>query len=166
MKPVVLSVVGRGNVGKTTFLVNLVVELKKRGYRVATIKHYERDFETDKPGKDSYRLTEAGADVSIIAAPEKMAMVRRLKRELTLDEIIATLPEMDIILTEGYKQDKKPKIEVVRQAVTSDLIFRPPELVALVSDLALDVGVPRFALDDAAGVATFLEKQYIKHKPS
>ncbi len=166
MKPAVVSVVGRGNVGKTTFLVNLVVELKKRGYREATIKHYEHDFQTDQPGKDSWRLTAAGSDVSIIAAPEKLAMVRRLKEELTLDEIIATLPEMDIILTEGYKQDKKPKIEVVRQAVTSELIFHPPELVAVVSGMALDAGVPRFALDDAAGVATFVEHHYIKHQAS
>jgi molybdopterin-guanine dinucleotide biosynthesis protein MobB len=158
----VLSVVGRGNVGKTTFLVGLVVELKKRGYRVATIKHFERDFETDKPGKDSWRLTEAGSDVSIIAAPQKVAMVRRLQRELSLDEIVASLPEMDIVLTEGYKQDHKPKIEVVRQAVTRELIFAPPELVAVVSDMTFEVNVPQFALEDASGVATLIEQNYIK----
>ena len=160
----VVSVVGRGNVGKTTFLVKLVVELKRRGFRVATIKHYERDFETDTPGKDSWRLTAAGSDVSIIAAPHKLAMVRRLESELALDAIVASLPAVDIVLTEGYKQASKPKIEVLRQAVTRDLIFAPPELVAVVSDVTLAVLVPQFGLDDAAGVATLLEQQFIGAK--
>src|SRR5512137_535515 len=91
------SVVGRGNVGKTTFLEKLIRELKRRGYRVAVIKHYERDFEIDQPGKDSWRLSQAGSDVAVISAPQKMAMVRRLQSELLLDEVIATLPAVDIV---------------------------------------------------------------------
>ena len=155
----VVSVVGRGNVGKTTFLEKLIRELKRRGYRVAVIKHYEHDFEVDQPGKDSWRLAQAGSDVAVIAAPQKMATVRRLQSELMLDEVIATLPPVDIVLTEGYKQASKPKIEVVREAVTRDLIFAPPELIATVTDAALATSAPQFGLDDAAGVADLLERE-------
>ncbi len=156
----VISVVGRGNVGKTTFLEKLVRELKRRGYRLAVIKHYEHDFDIDQPGKDSWRLAQAGSDVAVIAAPQKMATVRRLQTELMLDEVIATLPPVDIVLTEGYKQANKPKIEVVRQAVTRGLIFAPPELIAVVADTAVDTTVPQFGLDDAPGVADLLEKKH------
>ena len=155
----VVSVVGRGNVGKTTFLEKLIRELKRRGYRVAVIKHYEHDFDIDQPGKDSWRLAQAGSDVAVIAAPQKMATVRRLQAELMLDEVIATLPPVDIVLTEGYKQANKPKIEVVRQAVTCDLLFAPPGLIAAVTDVPLATTAPQFSLDDAGGVADLLEKQ-------
>ena len=157
----VVSVVGRANVGKTTFLERLIRELKRRGYRVGTIKHYEHDFEIDQPGKDSWRLAQAGSDVSVISAPQKMALVRRLQAELLLDEVVAAMPALDIVLTEGYKQANKPKIEVIRQAVTRELLFAPPELIAVASDLPLVVAVPQFGLDDASGVADLLEKKYI-----
>jgi molybdopterin-guanine dinucleotide biosynthesis protein B len=156
----VISVVGRGNVGKTTLLEKLIRELKRRGYCIAVIKHYEHDFEIDQPGKDSWRLAQAGSDVAVIASPQKLAMVRRLQAELLLDEVIATLPPVDIVLTEGYKQASKPKIEVVRQAVTRDLLFAPPELIAVVADAAVATSAPQFDLDDAAGVADLLEKDH------
>jgi molybdopterin-guanine dinucleotide biosynthesis protein B len=156
----VISVVGRGNVGKTTFLEKLIRELKRRGYRLAVIKHYEHDFDIDQPGKDSWRLAQAGSDVAVIAAPQKIATVRRLAAELMLDEVIATLPPVDIVLTEGYKQANKPKIEVVRQAVTRELLFVPPELIAAVTDTPLDTSAPQFGLDDTAGVADLLEKKH------
>lgn len=156
----VISVVGRGNVGKTTFLEKLIRELKHRGYRLAVIKHYEREFEIDQPGKDSWRLAQAGSDVTVIAAPQKLALVRRLQSELLLDDVIATLPPVDIVLTEGYKQANKPKIEVVRQAVTRELLFAPPELIAVVTDAPLATSAPQFGLDDTAGVVDLLEKKH------
>lgn len=162
----VVSVVGRANVGKTTFLEKLIRELKRRGYRVAAIKHYEHDFEIDQPGKDSWRLTQAGSDVAVISAPKKMAMVRLLDGELQLDELVAALPEVDIVLTEGYKQASKPKIEVVRRAVTRDLLFSPPALVAVVTDTTLEVDAPQFGLDDAAGVVDLLERRGLTRSPS
>jgi molybdopterin-guanine dinucleotide biosynthesis protein B len=89
-----------------------------------------------------------------------MAMVRRLQSELLLDEVIAALPPVDIVLTEGYKQANKPKIEVVRQAVTHELLFAPPGLIAAVTDVPLATTVPQFELGDAGGVADLLEKEY------
>jgi molybdopterin-guanine dinucleotide biosynthesis protein MobB len=49
----IISIVGKSDAGKTTLIEKLVVELKRRGYRVATIKHDAHQFEIDHPGKDS-----------------------------------------------------------------------------------------------------------------
>ena len=111
----IVSVVGRSDVGKTTLLEKLIPELKRRGYRVATVKHHAHPgFEIDQPGKDTWRHAQAGSDHVIIAAPDKVASIRRVDREPTLDEITAGITDVDIILAEGYKWADYLKIEVVR----------------------------------------------------
>jgi len=157
LAPPVVSVVGRSGVGKTTFLEKLIPELKQRGYRVGTIKHDWGGFEIDQPGKDTWRHAQAGSDVVVISSPHKLAMIRRVDAELSLDEIVATLPALDIVITEGFKAEKKPKIEVVRSAVAQELLFGENDLLAIVSDCSFPVAVPQFGLDDATGVATLLE---------
>ena len=157
----VVSVVGRSGVGKTTFVEKLIRELKRRGYRVGTIKHYKHDFKIDQPGKDSWRHARAGSDAAVISSPHKVALVRRLDAELPLDDIVAAMPPVDIILTEGYKHADKPKIEVFRQAVAAELACAPDELIAIVTDKPLAVPVPQFGLDDASEVADLLEGRYI-----
>jgi molybdopterin-guanine dinucleotide biosynthesis protein MobB len=166
----VVSVVGSSNVGKTTFVVKLIAELKRRGYRVGTIKHYRHEFEVDQPGKDSWRHAQAGSDVAVIAGPHKIALVQRLKEELTLRQILSLMIPTDIVLTEGYKGADTPKIEVFRQAQSRALVAKREELVALVTDKSFpDVLVPQFGLDDAVGVASLLEDRYLhpgaKDKP-
>ncbi|MDI6816334.1 MAG: molybdopterin-guanine dinucleotide biosynthesis protein B [Actinomycetota bacterium] len=158
----VVSVVGKSNAGKTTFLVKLIEELKGRGYRVAIIKHNVHDFEMDHPGKDTHRHFEAGADTVVIASAHKMAMVKRLDGELAVDEIIALVgPGYDLVLTEGYKRGRFPKIEVSRKDHGSELISEADELIAVVTDNEFAVERPQFALDDAAGVADLIEKSYL-----
>jgi len=157
----VVSIVGRSNVGKTTFMVKLIGELKHRGYRVGTIKHYHHDFDIDQPGKDSWRHADAGSDVAVIAAPHKLALVRRLDAELALDDVVASMPPVDIVLAEGYKAANKPKIEVVRQTVTTELLFAEDQLLAIVTDVPFTVPVPQYGLDDASGVADLLQQKYL-----
>ncbi|MEK7353838.1 MAG: molybdopterin-guanine dinucleotide biosynthesis protein B, partial [Chloroflexota bacterium] len=113
-----VSIVGKSDVGKTTFLEKLIRELKGRGYRVAVIKHDCHGFDIDHPGKDTWRMAEAGSDVVVISSPNKMAMIKRTDHELSLDELEARIMGgVDIILTEGYKHGDKPKIEISRKAV-------------------------------------------------
>jgi len=150
--------VGRSNVGKTTFLEKLIAELKRRGYRVATVKHDVHGFEIDRPGKDTWRHAQAGSDLVAIASPDRLAMIARTPGETSLDDIVARLPiAVDIVLTEGYKRGDKPKIEVSRAVCGRELLCEPEELLAIVSDQAFPgVGVPQYGLDDAAGVAELL----------
>lgn len=161
-RPPVISVVGISNVGKTTLMVKLIRELKRRGYRVATIKHDVHGFQMDTPGKDSWKHAEAGSDCVVVASPNGLAMIRRLDRELTLDEIVATLPDVDIVLTEGYKRGDKPKIEVSRAAKGTTLLCTEEELIALATDQKHDVRVPQFDLDDAEGIVDLLERLYLR----
>lgn len=164
LQPPIVSVVGVSNAGKTTLMVKLIRELKRRGYRVATIKHDVHGFQMDTPGKDSWKHAEAGSDCVVVASPNRLAMIRRLDRELTVDEIVATLPDVDIVLTEGYKRGDKPKIEVSRAAKGATLLCSEDELVALATDQPHDVRVPQFDLDDAAGIVDLLERLYLQKR--
>ncbi|RME50321.1 MAG: molybdopterin-guanine dinucleotide biosynthesis protein B [Caldilineae bacterium] len=155
----VVCVVGRSKAGKTTLLEKLIPALKRRGYRVATIKHHSHPgFEIDHPGKDTWRHARAGSDHVIIAAPDKIASIRTLSREPTLDEIAAAIHDVDLILTEGYRRSGYPKIEVVRAARSPEPLCTPDELLALVSDVPPPFDVPHFGLEDTDALANLLEQ--------
>lgn len=159
----IISIVGKSNIGKTTLLEKVIRELKTRGYRVATIKHHVHWFEIDQPGKDTWRHAEAGSDVVVIAAPNRLAMVRRLEAELSLDQIAEMITDVDIIITEGYKRGSKPKIEVSREARSRELICVREELIALATDRYHPEmeGVPQFDLDDAASLTDLIEHAFL-----
>jgi len=157
----IISVVGKSQVGKTTLLERLIAELKRRGYRLGTIKHDTHGFEIDKPGKDSWRHAQAGSDAVLISSPEKLALIKRLDREKSLDELLAYLGDVDLVLTEGYKSGDKPKIEVSRRARGQELLCHEEELLALVTDEAFDMDVPQFEHGDVAGLADLIEKEYL-----
>ncbi|MDA8212768.1 MAG: molybdopterin-guanine dinucleotide biosynthesis protein B [Clostridia bacterium] len=158
----VISLVGKSNVGKTTMMEKILREIKKRGWKVATIKHDTHGFDIDKPGKDTWRHAEAGADTVVISSPAKFAMISKVEQELTLDEIAERISGVDIIITEGYKRGNKPKIEVFRSGVYDELLCEPEELIAIASDVTFDLGVPCYGLDDAPGLVDLLEKLYLR----
>lgn len=157
----IISVVGKSGVGKTTFLEKLIAELKGRGLRVAVIKHDVHGFQIDRPGKDSWRLAQAGSDSVVIASPRKLVLIKRLEGEMALGEIATLLTDVDIILTEGYKRGDAPKIEVSRRGRGGELLCTPDELVAIVSDQPFDLDVPQFGLDDTAGIVDLLEGTFL-----
>jgi molybdopterin-guanine dinucleotide biosynthesis protein B len=157
-----ITIIGRSGSGKTTLMEKLIAELKRRGYRLAAIKHHsKRGFEIDIPGKDSWRFAQAGSDQVIIAAPDRIASYRNLDHELTLDEIAAEISAVDIILVEGYKQAGKPAIAVARQANIPELVGNPAQRLAVAVDFPLDAGVPMFGLDDIQGIADLIERKFL-----
>jgi molybdopterin-guanine dinucleotide biosynthesis protein B len=158
----VISMVGKSGVGKTTALERVIRELKQRGYRVGTVKHDAHNFEVDKPGKDSWRHAEAGSDVVVISGPHKMALIRQLDQEMALDEIVGLMGQVDLVITEGYKRGDKPKIEVTRLERGTGLLCQADELIGIMTDYPVDMPVPQFALEDAAGVANLLEQLYLR----
>ena len=161
MKPIV-SIVGKKKVGKTTFLEKLIPELRRRGYRVATIKHDVHGFEIDHPGKDTWRFRQAGSDAVVIASSDCLALIRNWPSTATLADVATALgSEYDVILTEGYRRSATPKIEVSRRIVADELICQEQELIAVVSDQTFHLAVPHFNLDDAPGVADLLERLYL-----
>jgi molybdopterin-guanine dinucleotide biosynthesis protein B len=161
----VVSVVGKSGSGKTTLMEKLVAELTRRGYRVATVKHHIHEVEIDVPGKDSWRHAHAGSRVAMISSPTQFAVVRRIDCERTLAELVEAAGDVDILLTEGYRQSGDVRIEVCRAERSEERICEPHELFALVTDTATasaDVGgVPVFGLDDAIAVADLIERTFL-----
>ena len=158
----IISVVGWHNAGKTTFIEYLVAELKRRGFRVATIKHSREDFELDRPGTDTFRYAQAGSDVIAISGRHRMALIEQREIEMTLEEIVMRLPEsLDLIILEGYKQARVPKIEVVRSEAGEGRISAPEELLALIADGPVGEGerAKCFTSTDAPRVVDLLEAQ-------
>lgn len=162
MSAPLLSIIGKSKSGKTTLLEKLIAELKRRGYRVATIKHHAHPgFEIDQPGKDTWRFAQAGSDQVIIAATDKIATIHLLERELSLDEIVAHICDVDLILTEGFKQAGKPAIEVLRNDNGLELISQPPQLIAIASDTRLITTLPQFDLQDITSICDYIERNMI-----
>ena len=159
--PQMISIVGRSQSGKTTLIEKLIPALKQRGYKIGTIKHSHHIFDFDKTGKDSWRHKDAGADTVIIASPGKIAMVKNDYLG-SLDGLQRFFDDLDLIITEGYKKEDKPKIEVVRAARHADVLLEHDKhLVAVVSDVELQLNVPVFDLEDVDRLADFIEKKYL-----
>ena len=159
--PQMISIVGRSQSGKTTLIEKLIPALKRRGYKIGTIKHSHHIFDFDKTGKDSWRHKDAGAETVIIASPGKIAMVKNDYLE-SLDGLQRFFDDLDLIITEGYKKEDKPKIEVVRAARHADVLLENDKhLVAVVSDVELQLNVPVFDLEDVDRLADFIEEKYL-----
>lgn len=157
----IVSIVGKSDSGKTTLIEKLIPELKRRGFVVATAKHDVHGFDIDVPGKDTWRHAQAGADIVFIANPAKIAMINKVRQDITLDEIAEMAEGADILITEGFKNAGAPKIEVSREARSTELICKPEELVAVVSDRRFDIDVDQFDLDDAAGLADLIQSRFL-----
>lgn len=167
MTPPVVAFVARSGTGKTTLIEQVIALLKARGWQIGAFKHDAHAFEIDKPGKDSYRFTAAGADVMLIASQQKLALVRQYAAPPSPAELLAAyFPDVDLVIAEGLKSGEVAKIEVHRAACNAPLLCRgavhDPLLLAVVSDEALDLDVPLLALEDAAGVADFLEERFLR----
>jgi len=155
----VIAFVGRSRSGKTTLLEKLIRELGRRGYRVAAVKHTAHPIEPDAPGKDTSRFVQAGAVQVILAAPE-----------MTLEEALTDVRDVDLVLVEGYKRANVSKIEVSRgqeagskmQDAGGLVCAKDERLIAVVSDQRFDVGVPQFSLEDVTPLADWIEERFLR----
>ncbi|MBU5425163.1 molybdopterin-guanine dinucleotide biosynthesis protein B [Tissierella pigra] len=161
----VFSVVGsKSNVGKTTVLCKIISELRNRGYRVGTIKHDVHGFEIDKPGKDTWLHAEAGANVVSISSPRKMAIIEQVEEEYTLDAVIEKIDNVDIIITEGYKNENKPKLEVFRKEVAEKLHSKDEELFGIITDKTFHKNIPQFDFTEIKEVVDLIEERFLRNK--
>ncbi|MBL7181010.1 MAG: molybdopterin-guanine dinucleotide biosynthesis protein B [Desulfobacterales bacterium] len=159
--PPIISIVGKSGSGKTTLIEKLIPELKSRGYRIGTVKHAFHKLDMDKKGKDSWRHKAAGADTVIVVSHDTIAMVK--DRPLgSLDDLERYIDDLDLVITEGFKQKNKPKIEICRAARNTEPLCRDnSDLVALVTDMETNLNVPAFGLEDIKGLADLIEKKFL-----
>ena len=158
MKKAVSFVATASNSGKTTLIEKVVAILKSKGLNVAVVKHASAGFELDKPGKDSWRFRQAGADTVILVGPDSVAFIKKIRFEPALDELEEFTSDADIVIIEGFKKTAGNRIEVFRQGVSGEqpLCLHDPTILALASDKQFSVAIPQFNINDAEGVAAFL----------
>jgi molybdopterin-guanine dinucleotide biosynthesis protein B len=148
----ILGLAGWSGSGKTTLLTKMIPRLVARGLRVSTLKHAHHAFDIDQPGKDSHSHRMAGATEVLIGSERRWALVHELRSsaEPTLADLLHKLTPVDLVLIEGYKRERHPKLEVFRAAVGKPLLAGgDPDIVAIAADGPLpEAGVPVVDLDD------------------
>ena len=156
----VWGVTGWKNSGKTGLMERLVAEFTARGFTVSTVKHAHHVFDVDHKGKDSYRHREAGAHQVLLSSRKRWALMHehRGTDEAKLDELLAKLAPVDLVLVEGFKRDRHPKVEAHRAETGSPLIAPDDDTIrAIASDSGASVvGRPTFDLNDTVAIAEFI----------
>lgn len=156
----IFGIAGWSGSGKTTLIAKLIPEFTARGLQVSTIKHSSHVFEIDKPGKDSHTHRLAGAREVLVSSARRWALIHENRDgpEAELDDLIARMTPVDLLLIEGFKSYPHAKIEVYREANGKPLLAASdPRIVAVASDVALpSLRVPRFDIDDVSAIAAFI----------
>ena len=158
----IYGVTGWKNAGKTGLMERLVAEITSRGLSVSTIKNAHHSFDVDHPGKDSHRHRVAGAHEVLLASKNRIALMQELRdhEEPELAHLLTRLSPVDLVLIEGYKRDRHPKIEAHR-AVTGQPLIAPGDdtIRAVASDVPLTLDRPVFGLDDTIALADFVLRE-------
>jgi len=155
----IFGVTGWKNSGKTGLMERLITEFTARGLSVSSIKHAHHSFDIDHPGRDSYRHRDAGARQVLLASRNRWALMHELRDEdePSLGDLLKQLSPVDLVLIEGYKRDRHPKIEAHRKETGQPLIAPEDEtIVAVASDTSVSVDRPVLDLNDTAAIANFI----------
>ena len=156
--PAVVAFAAPSGTGKTTLLVKVLEHLKASGQRVGAVKSDAHRVELDKPGKDTHRMRDAGAEVTGLVSQDQIAIFRDAPGpELRLAHMIEVFfSHLDLVLAEGFRSQGYPTIVVCREGVDMKGWEWPSNVVAIVSDAPADDAHPTFAFDDVAGIAAFV----------
>ncbi|MGX2041236.1 molybdopterin-guanine dinucleotide biosynthesis protein B [Methylocaldum sp. MU1018] len=156
--------------GKTTLLKKVIPLLRSNGLNVGLIKHSHHNFEIDRPGKDSYELRQAGASPVMLSSSHRRAIIteHRMIREPVLSEELAHFDQtgLDLILVEGFKSERFPKIELHRPALGKPLLFPGDDtIIAIATDAepAVAPGIPRLNINDPEQIVRFICQEFLPH---
>ena len=160
----VIGFCAHSGTGKTTLLKALIAILERRGMRVGVVKHAHHEFDTDQPGKDSYELRKAGARRMLVSSSRRSALISEVgegESEPGLNDLLARLDDgaLDLILVEGFKRERFPKIELARAELGREPMYpNDPDIIALATDAppAGDIAIPVLDLNDAEALADFI----------
>lgn len=161
----VIGLAGWSGAGKTTLLSRVIPLLTANGLKVSTIKHAHHRFDVDTPGKDSYVHREAGAVEVLVSSRNRWALMHELRGdpEPPLAELLGHLSPVDLVIVEGFKTDRHPKIEVHRSSNSKDFLFPgDPAIVGIATDAKPHTTLPVVHIDDVAGVAALIRAKAVR----
>ena len=150
----VIAFAAYSGTGKTTLIERLIKALKKKGLRLAVLKHDGHSFEIDHEGKDSWRFTRAGADITMISSPEQTAYIEQ--GELSLERLLGMIHDVDLILVEGYKNKDLPQIGIARKAAGKGFSADLDRFIAVAADFEIETTKPCFGLEETDAIAEFI----------
>jgi molybdopterin-guanine dinucleotide biosynthesis protein B len=162
-------------IGKTTLLTSLIPVLTERGLNLSVIKHAHHTFDIDHPGKDSYRIREAGAVQTMLGSRRRWALMTEMSRiserkdDLRLAELLPHMDTslVDLILVEGFKQEPIPKIEIFRPSLNKPLLASTdPHIIAVATDGPAQTALPQLDLNDSQAIADFVQAWLVQKKNS
>ena len=155
----VIGIAGYSGSGKTTLIEKVIPVLVREGLRVSLIKHAHHEFDVDHPGKDSYRHRHAGCGEVLVSSSKRWALMHELRDapEPPLEDLVAKMSPVDLLLVEGWKRHPHPKLEVYRPSLGKPLLYpQDPHVVAIASDEPIAAPIPLLPIADAAAVADFI----------
>jgi molybdopterin-guanine dinucleotide biosynthesis adapter protein len=161
-----IGLAGWSGAGKTTLVRKLIPVLSRRGLQVSTLKHAHHSFDIDQPGKDSWEHRQAGAKEVLVASSVRWALMheRRTDADTILSELLVHMSPVDLVLVEGFKRERHPKIEIHREANAKPLLYPgDPSIFAIASDVALPgLAIPLHYLDDIETIADTVQSRAIE----
>ncbi|MBX9821980.1 molybdopterin-guanine dinucleotide biosynthesis protein B [Afipia birgiae] len=161
----VIGLSGWSGAGKTTLLARLIPHLIADGLRVSTMKHAHSNFDVDIPGKDSWLHRQAGATEVLVSSGRRWALMHELRGapEPPLAELLAKMSRVDLLIVEGFKADRHPKIEVHRAANGKPLMFpKDPTIVGIAADIMVNTELPAAHLDDIPAIARIMRAAAVR----
>lgn len=161
--PVIGVVASSANAGKTTLIEKLIRIFKAKGLRVGVLKHTTHQIEGQKPGKDSWRHVQAGADTVALASPDTFLLEEKLQPGYELNSLLTKMQDLDLIIVEGFKSASIPKVEVYQDGVQESIASSPEELIAITGNKRIDFHeVPWFFWEDIESLADLIVKKVLK----
>jgi len=161
LSPSIIGFAANSGTGKTTLISQLIPILNERGLKVGLIKHSHHDFDIDQPGKDSYRLREAGASPVVLVSKHRRAVITELAAdEPTLAEQLHCFPagSVDLVIVEGFKHEDFPKIELYRAELNQSYLLHnnDPSIIAIASNANTSYSIPSLDINNPEQIADFI----------
>ncbi|TYG34639.1 molybdopterin-guanine dinucleotide biosynthesis protein B [Lonepinella koalarum] len=153
-----LGITGYSGSGKTTLLEKLLPKLTALGLKVAVIKHSHHNAQVDKPGKDSWRMKEAGASQVIMACDQRWALMTETIEPVCFDYLVQQFdPQLtDLVLIEGFKQEAIPKILLHRKTMIKPLAEQDQQVIAVATDYPIEIDKPQLDINNIDQIAEFI----------